>query len=196
MGSQDRIRMWIASIVAPKAADDNSATGPRKRVKLGEEHPPRASDPSVTARFSALKRPDTATQTITPPLSPSGFSNTSTGSQHVMSRSPSKRPWPDEESTPRALRMNAAEDSYSISSSSHTTSSRHSGSSRYSPTKQIRHAGLQRTGFRQSSFEFDTQPPSLQTLCRNLRAVYYGDGILPKRLESEVRTRNVRREYC
>lgn len=182
---QHRISSWLASISAPQVAQHPCATTagrPRKRARL-EAQPDlyKAPDAAKTAEESGVLN-----GLPTPSASMSGLLYPTFRHGHVMSPSPSKRRRDDDDLTPRAFRTIAADESCSVaSSSSYTSSSRESGS-RYSPTKQIRHACLQPTGFRQASFELDPLPPSLQDFCQRLRLVHHGSGILPTRLRTEV----------
>ncbi|KAK2468119.1 hypothetical protein H9L39_20341 [Fusarium oxysporum f. sp. albedinis] len=60
-------------------------------------------------------------------------------------------------------------------------------SSRSSPSRQIRNAEINQTGFRMGSFRLDTYPESLNALRCELRDIGLGDGILPASLENELR---------
>ncbi|KAK8912030.1 hypothetical protein VCV18_013087 [Metarhizium anisopliae] len=82
--------------------------------------------------------------------------------------------------TPRPNRTISTDDQDSFS----TTSAPLREYPKY-PNIHILHAELQPTGFGQSSFAFDPQPPSLQLLSRKLRKTYLGDGILPLGLVDE-----------
>jgi hypothetical protein len=55
-----------------------------------------------------------------------------------------------------------------------------------SPTRQIRNAGLQPTGFVTASFKDDQQPESLKHLCSSLEFVHAGFGILPRAFRDGV----------
>ncbi|KAG6005311.1 hypothetical protein E4U21_000286 [Claviceps maximensis] len=109
-----------------------------------------------------------------------------------MASSPAKRPReenPDEQLyldlTPRPNRSAVVEDLEDMSISTRLSSKISKLSRTSSPTKRIIRAELQPTGFRQSSFAFDSLPPSLQQLSHKLRKIYLGDRILPSRLQDE-----------
>lgn len=79
----------------------------------------------------------------------------------------------------------------SVTSSSRLSSSRASSkaskiSRNSSPTKQLRNAELQPTGFARASFEDDEQPASLELLTRRLRGIEEGYAILPRDLQTDV----------
>lgn len=59
-------------------------------------------------------------------------------------------------------------------------------SSRTSPSRQIRNAQMNDTGFNTGSFILDTYPDSLDKLLNELRDIAEGRGILPASLESKV----------
>jgi hypothetical protein len=56
-----------------------------------------------------------------------------------------------------------------------------------SPTKQLRYAELEETGFIRASLRDDKKPKSLHALTEELRRINSGFGILPKDLQNEVR---------
>ncbi|KAJ4322125.1 hypothetical protein N0V84_004960 [Fusarium piperis] len=58
-------------------------------------------------------------------------------------------------------------------------------SSRTSPSRQIRNAQMNDTGFNTGSFILDTYPDSLDKLLNELRDIAEGRGILPASLESK-----------
>ncbi|KAL6364293.1 hypothetical protein LRP88_02212 [Fusarium phalaenopsidis] len=59
-------------------------------------------------------------------------------------------------------------------------------SSRTSPSRQIRNAQMNDTGFNTGSFILDTYPDSLDKLLNELRDIAEGRGILPASLENKV----------
>ncbi|KND86762.1 hypothetical protein TOPH_08625 [Tolypocladium ophioglossoides CBS 100239] len=177
MSVQHRISSWLASISAPGVAEAPCPIEARPRKRVRQEARSNVDGLTrVASPFNDARESGALIHLSTPSVSASSPPNFPQQHRLAMSSSPSKR-----------RRDEDLEDSYSVASSSsyYPSSSRHPGPSRSSPTKQIRHAGLQRTGFRQASFEFDPQPPSLQSLCQSLRLIHYGDGILPTRLKTE-----------
>ncbi|KAH7199054.1 uncharacterized protein B0J16DRAFT_331525 [Fusarium flagelliforme] len=101
------------------------------------------------------------------------------------------------EDTPRAssksLRKGAAAASLAHeSSTSYASSSAVSGTS--SPTKQLRYAATQETGFDDYKFDnfIDQLPPSLQDLHQRLVTIGYGFALIPETLKPELQSlRNI-----
>ncbi|KAJ5117833.1 hypothetical protein N7448_011465 [Penicillium atrosanguineum] len=61
-----------------------------------------------------------------------------------------------------------------------------------SPTKQLRNAELEETGFSRASLRDDKKPKSLHALAEELKKINGGFGILPKELQDEVRAAPLR----
>ncbi|KAM0414724.1 hypothetical protein ACHAPT_013431 [Fusarium lateritium] len=85
----------------------------------------------------------------------------------------------------------------SVTSSSRLSSSKASPkaskiSRNSSPTKQLRNAELQQTGFVRASFEDDEQPASLELLSQRLRDIDEGYAILPRDLQKDLAGERVR----
>ncbi|KAJ4138001.1 hypothetical protein NW754_001361 [Fusarium falciforme] len=98
---------------------------------------------------------------------------------------------------PEDLDANTPPQAPSITSSSRLSSSRASSkaskiSRNSSPTKQLRNAELQQTGFARASFEDDEQPASLEILTQRLRDIEEGYGILPRDLQNDLAGERVR----
>jgi len=181
-----RILQWCSSIakhidVCEEQLDncDNIRPPLAKRVRLDDYEPNTTNEENCQELTDHLPSPSVSE--LLPYSAP-------------MASSSAKRPReentdgpPSLDLTPRPNRF-AVVDDYDSNSVASTTSSKVSKISRTSsPTKQIIHAELQPTGFRQSSFAFDSQPQSLQLLCCKLRKTYLGDGILHSSLLDEVR---------
>lgn len=76
-----------------------------------------------------------------------------------------------------------------LSRSSSKTSSNASKITRNSsPTKQLRNAELEETGFLRADLCNDTKPESLDALTADLEKIISGFGILPRDLQDDVRT--------
>ncbi|KAG9249477.1 uncharacterized protein F5Z01DRAFT_631660 [Emericellopsis atlantica] len=196
----DCILRWVISIEAALQldADVHVSEQPSKRVRLDQQHQSTGKDTNAgtTASDRATSRQHLPTPSVS--TSPPSEKRREGSAQTSMSSSPSKRPRDAREQpqlaeldlTPRAQRTGYAiddQDESIASTSSYVSSTKSLKLSRTSsPTKQIRHAELQQSGFRQASFATHPQPPSLMALRRKLKRIYDGDGILPQRLAHEI----------
>ncbi|KAH7304595.1 hypothetical protein B0I35DRAFT_445085 [Stachybotrys elegans] len=189
------IWLWLRSIDEGNIHDSER---PNKRARLHQRH--QLSDYDTDDETIAKGKATLRRHLPTPSLSSSSISELQgEGAKHIpMSISPSKRQRDATEQaelheldlTPRAHKagytVGDKEDSIA-STSSYASSTKSSKVSRTSsPTKQIRHAELQQSGFRLASFATHPRPSSLIALRRELKRIYDGDGILPQTLKHEL----------
>ncbi|KAL2678511.1 hypothetical protein Neosp_009258 [[Neocosmospora] mangrovei] len=97
---------------------------------------------------------------------------------------------------PNAVDPDTPPQAPSVASSSRLSSKASSKASKISrnssPTKQLRNAELQETGFVRASFEDEGQPLSLELLTQRLRDIEEGYAILPRDLQSDLASERVR----
>ena len=203
--SRHRILNWLDS-VSP-VQEDQTLERPRKRRRLKSESPCREDPDEIQAGE------DTDDLRLPTPLASLGGSAPLAGlSSMPPNRSndhhdgPDNRPLnavadPQSSRTPRASRRSAVaaaldddgvfSQASSLPSGSQLSSSKASSKApkiarNSSPTKQLRNAELDRTGFLRASLREHRKPKSLQALVEDLRKIHGGFGILPRDLENEV----------
>ncbi|RSM06701.1 hypothetical protein CEP52_005549 [Fusarium oligoseptatum] len=213
-----RILSWLDSIVTlpPQEQDLSSSDRPRKRPRLDHDHLSLSnSKPTYTKKRESRSRLPTPSTSGSPPSRPSTWSNRDRSSmaskrprspdndQNEEARDPDQfhndltpRP-PRSFIIPEALDADTPSQAPSITSSSRFSSSRASSkasriSRNSSPTKQLRNAELQQTGFARASFEDDDQPASLKLLTQRLRDIEEGYAILPRDLQNDLAGERVR----
>ena len=206
--AQCRLLNWLDALV--RVPDVQSSERPCKRPRLDD-------DENVQNQCSGqILNGDRATRLRTPPNSGSGAKSFSSKLPNMPPGGSSRdtRPEEDDEAqehgqvssrlalqvelTPRPARRKAsAMDSGSpvswvpstLSQSSSKASSKASKITRNSsPSKQLRNAELEETGFSRADLRNDTKPGLLDALTTELEKIGGGFGILPKNLQEEVRT--------
>ncbi|KLO78784.1 uncharacterized protein LW93_4105 [Fusarium fujikuroi] len=98
------------------------------------------------------------------------------------------------EDTPRASSRGLRQGAPSLDRESSTSYASSGVSGTSSPTKQLRYAATQKTGFDDFKFDdfMDHLPPSLQDLHQQLLTIGYGFGLLPRTLKPELQSlRNI-----
>ncbi|KAM6506512.1 hypothetical protein FSOLCH5_013489 [Fusarium solani] len=206
-----RILDWLDSIVTlpPKQQDPSCSDRPRKRPRLDhhqttytKKSESRSRLPTPSTSGSPPSRPSTSfdrdndnSMASKRPRSPDNDQNEARDADQFHNDI-TPRP-PRSFIIPEDLDANAPPQAPSITSSSRLSSSRASSkaskiSRNSSPTKQLRNAELQQTGFARASFEDDEQPASLDILTQRLRDIEEGYGILPRDLQNDLAGERVR----
>ncbi|PWI65488.1 hypothetical protein PCL_07089 [Purpureocillium lilacinum] len=198
--------LWLSSIldlkneplpILTESDRVNYDGGHRKRRKLGTHRHRLPSPPSSEPTSSMADLPPSSMKRSRDPDDPANLA------RWDMSSAQSDET--QDQSTPRPGRLQqtqttewipfSAGSSHGSQSWTSSPSSRSapvlkrpkSTSSRTSPSRQLRNAEINQTGFRMGSFRLDTYPDSLNALRCELRDIGLGDGILPASLEHELR---------
>lgn len=205
-GTEADVVRWLSSILDLKneplpilTGSDraNYDGGHRKRRKLGTHRHRLPSPPSSEPTSSMADLPPSSLKRSRDPDDPANLARLDMSSAQSDETQDQSTPRPGRlqqthttEWIPFSAGSSHGSQSWTSSPASHAApvlKRPKSTTSRTSPSRQLRNAEINQTGFRMGSFRLDTYPDSLNALRCELRDIGLGDGILPASLEHEVR---------
>lgn len=212
MGNDPRILDWLESVL-PVPYDEEPSPRPRKRARPNSDRHRHASTDQkyIVVDGSNRSRLPTPSASCSPTASRSRAHGDAVGVDPIKLMASKRRrdrtgglgdgeEQSDLDVTPRGADRstrytgfggsNAFSQTPSLQSSSQLSPSKASKASKVSnsssPTRQIRNAELQDTGFIKASFQSNEQPDSLKSLAETFRKIGDGFGILPRSLYDQV----------